>query len=99
MNPPDFSDKPSRLILLQPIGVVCRIAFPVSAISVAYISYQRARRCASRAEWGPADRLARLQAAWRPVGRPESAPDPKFRAHSDANPVSTPPATRAGRFR
>jgi len=35
------------------------------------------------------DRLARFQAEWGPVGRPESAPDLKSRAHSDAKPVST----------
>jgi len=34
-------------------------------------------------------RLARFQAEWRPVGRPESAPDLKSRAHSDVQPVST----------
>jgi len=33
--------------------------------------------------------LARFQAEWRPVGRAESAPDLKLRAHSDAKPVST----------
>jgi len=33
--------------------------------------------------------LARFQAERRPVGRPESAPDLKLRAHSDAKPGST----------
>ena len=32
---------------------------------------------------------ARFQAEWRPVGRPESAPDLELRARSDAKPVST----------
>jgi len=39
--------------------------------------------------WSIEGALARFQAEWRPVGRSESAPDFKLRAHSDAKPVST----------
>src|SRR5437868_9451381 len=33
--------------------------------------------------------LARSQTEWAPVGRPESAPNSRFRARSDAKPLST----------
>ena len=42
--------------------------------------------------------VARFQAEWRPVGRPESAPDLELRAHSDAKPVSTLAACALARF-